>query len=62
MLLVYFRLETILFKLEVLDHKTRERAGIITPTLGPAIPVLLTFDAAVEVKLHLCTSNLHPFC
>lgn len=42
------KFEIILFKLEVLDHKARERAGIITPTLGPAIPVLLTFDAAVE--------------
>ncbi|KAG8364001.1 hypothetical protein BUALT_Bualt19G0080900 [Buddleja alternifolia] len=42
------KLETIIFKLEVLDHKARERAGVITPTLGSAIPVLLTFDAAVE--------------
>ncbi|KAI3752084.1 hypothetical protein L2E82_23247 [Cichorium intybus] len=40
--------ETILFKLEVLDHKARERVGVITPTLGSPIPVLLTFDAAVE--------------
>lgn len=42
------KLETIIFKLEVLDHKARERAGVITPTLGSPIPVLLTFDAAVE--------------
>lgn len=42
------KFETIVFKLEVLDHKARERAGIITPTLGSPIPVLLTFDAAVE--------------
>ncbi|KAI3714284.1 hypothetical protein L1987_72881 [Smallanthus sonchifolius] len=42
------KFETILFKLEVLDHKARERAGIITPTLGSHIPVLLTFDSAVE--------------
>jgi enhancer of polycomb-like protein len=42
------KFETILFKLEVLDHKSRERAGVITPTLGSPIPVLLTFDAAVE--------------
>ncbi|CDP17761.1 unnamed protein product [Coffea canephora] len=42
------KFETILFKLEVLDHKARERAGIITPTLGPPVPVLLTLDAAVE--------------
>lgn len=41
-------LETILFKLEVLDHKARERAGVITPTLGSPIPILLTFGAAVE--------------
>ncbi|KAL2491058.1 Enhancer of polycomb-like transcription factor protein [Abeliophyllum distichum] len=42
------KVETILFKLEVLDHKARERAGIIAPTLGSSIPVILTFDAAVE--------------
>ncbi|KAL0412836.1 UNVERIFIED_CONTAM: hypothetical protein Sradi_1485300 [Sesamum radiatum] len=46
--LVAEKLETIIFKLEVLDHKARERAGVITPTLGSPIPVLLTFDAAVE--------------
>ncbi|MCD7455201.1 hypothetical protein HAX54_027383 [Datura stramonium] len=42
------KLETILHKLEVLDHKARERAGVITPTLNSPIPVLLCFDAAVE--------------
>ncbi|GER54990.1 enhancer of polycomb-like transcription factor protein [Striga asiatica] len=31
------------------DHKAREKAGVITPTLGSPIPVLLTFDAAVEL-------------
>lgn len=48
----FFRLENLLFKLEVLDHKTRERAGIITPTFGSPIPVLLQLDAAMEVKLY----------
>ncbi|EPS74424.1 hypothetical protein M569_00331, partial [Genlisea aurea] len=42
------KLEAIIFKLEVLDHKARERAGVITPTLSAAIPVLLTSDAAIE--------------
>ncbi|XP_019176963.1 PREDICTED: uncharacterized protein LOC109172259 [Ipomoea nil] len=42
------KLEIILYKLEVLDHKARERAGVITPTLVSHIPVLLSFDAAVE--------------
>ncbi|KAI3768221.1 hypothetical protein L2E82_18720 [Cichorium intybus] len=42
------KFEIILSKLEVLDHKARERACVITPTLGSPIPVLLTFDAAVE--------------
>ncbi|KAF5757812.1 putative enhancer of polycomb protein [Helianthus annuus] len=42
------KFETIMFKLEVLDHKAREKAGVITPTFGAPIPVLLTFDAAVE--------------
>ncbi|KAI7758273.1 hypothetical protein M8C21_005421 [Ambrosia artemisiifolia] len=48
MLLPAEKLETILFKLEVLDHKARERGGTIAPTLGSPIPVLLTFDTAVE--------------
>ncbi|KAK7340961.1 hypothetical protein VNO77_21680 [Canavalia gladiata] len=40
--------ESLIFKLEVLDHKARERAGVITPTLGSPIPVLLRLDAAIE--------------
>ncbi|KAB1212751.1 Enhancer of polycomb-like protein 1 [Morella rubra] len=42
------KLEGLVFKLEVLDHKARERAGVITPTLGSPIPVLLQLDAAIE--------------
>ncbi|CAL5329935.1 unnamed protein product [Camellia sinensis] len=49
------RFEIILFKLEALDHKARERAGVITATLGSPIPVLLQFDAAAEGS----TSGLH---
>lgn len=45
------RFESLLFKLEVLDHKARERAGLITPTLGSPIPVLLRLETAIEVKL-----------
>ncbi|KAL7257831.1 hypothetical protein ACSBR1_004025 [Camellia fascicularis] len=45
------KFEIILFKLEVLDHKARERAGVIAPTLGSPIPVLLQFDAAAEAIL-----------
>lgn len=45
------RFESILFKLEVLDLKARERAGVITPTLCSPIPVLLRLDATIEVKL-----------
>ncbi|XP_039050666.1 uncharacterized protein LOC120191840, partial [Hibiscus syriacus] len=40
------KVESLLFKLEVLDHKSRERAGVITPTLVSPI-VLLTMDAAM---------------
>ncbi|XP_028794977.1 uncharacterized protein LOC114750547, partial [Neltuma alba] len=39
--------ECLLFKLEVLDHKARERAGVITP-LGSPISVHLRWDAAIE--------------
>lgn len=42
------KFETLLFKLEVLDHKARERAGLITPTLGSPIPVLLQLGVAIE--------------
>ncbi|XVE91167.1 hypothetical protein DITRI_Ditri20bG0132400 [Diplodiscus trichospermus] len=42
------KFESLLFKLEVLDHKARERAGVITPTLVSPIPVLLTMDATIE--------------
>lgn len=46
-----------LFKLEVLDYKTRERAGIIAPTFGSPVPVLLQLDTAAEVLLgHLMES------
>lgn len=44
------RFESLLFKFEVLDHKARERAGVITPTFGSPIPVLLQLDAAFEVS------------
>ncbi|KAH0854404.1 hypothetical protein HID58_073728, partial [Brassica napus] len=37
-----------LFETEVLDHKTRERAGVITPTLGSPVSVLLQLDGAIE--------------
>ncbi|CAM8904547.1 unnamed protein product [Rhodiola kirilowii] len=42
------KFESMLFKLEVLDHKAREKAGVITPTLGSPIPVLLQLDVASE--------------
>ncbi|XP_020103226.1 enhancer of polycomb-like protein 1 [Ananas comosus] len=61
-ILTHEKLENLLFKLEVLDHKTRERAGIITPTFGSPIPVLLQLDAAMEalqslsVRYSVCQS------
>ncbi|KAG2313609.1 hypothetical protein Bca52824_025166 [Brassica carinata] len=54
------KLESIIFKLEVLDHKTRERAGVITPTLGSPVHVLLQFDAAIEA-LQLLSINYGVF-
>lgn len=42
------KFETLLFKLEGLDQKARERAGVIATTLGPPIPVRLQLDAAAE--------------
>ncbi|GKE11143.1 kinesin-like protein KIN-14L [Tanacetum coccineum] len=43
-----FLTETIIFKLEVIIRLDK-KAGVITP-LGALIPVLLTFDVAVEWK------------
>lgn len=42
------KFENLLFKLEVLDHKARERAGVIATTLGTPIPVFLQVDVAAE--------------
>nr|CAB3482722.1 unnamed protein product [Digitaria exilis] len=41
-------LEVLLFKLEILDHKARERAGVMTPTMMGPIPVILQLDSAFE--------------
>ncbi|TVU06543.1 hypothetical protein EJB05_49764 [Eragrostis curvula] len=46
-------LEVLLFKLEILDHKARERAGIITPTLVGPIPVILDLISAMEALQYL---------
>nr|TKW09821.1 hypothetical protein SEVIR_6G126400v2 [Setaria viridis] len=46
-------LEALLFKLEILDHKARERAGIITPTMIGPIPVILQLDSAFEALQYL---------
>ncbi|WOK92953.1 enhancer of polycomb-like protein 1 [Canna indica] len=42
------KFETILFKLEIMDHKARERAGVIAPTYGSPVPVILQHEAAAE--------------
>lgn len=39
-----------LFKLEIMDHKARERAGLIIPTFSAPIPVVLKPDSAMEVN------------
>lgn len=43
------RFEYMLYKLEILDHKARERQGLIGPSLGAPIPVVLSKDNALEV-------------
>jgi enhancer of polycomb-like protein len=47
------KLEVLLFKLEILDHKARERAGAITPTFIGPVPVLLQLDTAMEALQYL---------
>ncbi|XP_020396304.1 enhancer of polycomb-like protein101 isoform X7 [Zea mays] len=51
------KLEALLFKLEVLDHRARERAGAITPTFIGPVPVLLQLDAAMEALQYLSVRN-----
>ncbi|KAG6486852.1 hypothetical protein ZIOFF_055443 [Zingiber officinale] len=45
------KFESLLFKLEILDHRARERAGVLTSTFGAPIPVLLQFDSAAELGM-----------
>ncbi|XP_078433208.1 uncharacterized protein LOC144704603 [Wolffia australiana] len=42
------KFESLLFSLEVLDHKTRERAGILPLSFGSPAPVLLQQHTAAE--------------
>lgn len=41
--------EWMLYKLELLDHKARERGGGMPTTVGAPVPILLQQDAAIEV-------------
>ncbi|XP_062192557.1 uncharacterized protein LOC133896059 [Phragmites australis] len=47
------KLEVLLFKLEILDNKARERAGIITPTIIGPVPVKLQLDSAMAALQYL---------
>lgn len=42
----------------MLDHKARERAGIITPTMIGPIPVILQLDSSFEVIISWENCNL----
>ena len=44
------RFEIMLYKLELLDYKARERAGAVPAVYGVPMPVYLQQDAAFEVK------------
>jgi hypothetical protein len=37
-----------LYQMETLDYKARERAGVTLPMLGSPMPVMLTRDATIE--------------
>jgi enhancer of polycomb-like protein len=43
------RFERMLYQMETLDYKARERAGVTLPMLGSPMPVMLTRDATIEV-------------
>ncbi|XP_042421244.1 uncharacterized protein LOC122009258 [Zingiber officinale] len=51
------KFESLLFKLEILDHRARERAGVLTSTFGAPIPVLLQFDSAAEALQSLAVRS-----
>ncbi|KAL3702341.1 hypothetical protein R1sor_020363 [Riccia sorocarpa] len=42
------RFEGMLYRLEIMDHKTRERTGGVPATLGTAVPVQLSREAAMD--------------
>ncbi len=46
---LFCRFERMLYQMETLDYKARERAGVTLPMLGSPMPVMLTRDAAIEV-------------
>jgi hypothetical protein len=50
-----------LFKFEIMDHKARERAGLIIPTFSAPIPVILKFDSAMEVNILIFTCYSKSF-
>ncbi|XP_042465076.1 enhancer of polycomb-like protein 1 [Zingiber officinale] len=52
------KFETLLFKLEILDHKARERAGVLTPTFGAPVPVLLQLESAAEALQSLSVRSI----
>ncbi|CAO2823089.1 unnamed protein product [Amaranthus hypochondriacus] len=53
--LTHEKFENLLFKLEVLDHKARKRAGFSMTTLGSSVPVILPINAAAEALHSLPT-------
>ncbi len=46
---LFCRFERMLYQMETLDYKARERAGVTLPMLGSPMPVMLTRDATIEV-------------
>ncbi|KAG0475573.1 hypothetical protein HPP92_015259 [Vanilla planifolia] len=54
------KFENLLFKLEVLDHKAREKAGTLQLTFISPVPVFLQLDAAAEA-LQVSLQDLQLF-
>ncbi len=50
-----------LYQMETLDYKARERAGVTIPMIGSPMPVFLSKDATIEVSF-LVSSSVLPSC
>lgn len=55
------RFESMLFKLEILDHKARERQAALVAMVGMPMPVVLSKEYVLEVYLLTVFTKSIPY-